>query len=325
MPTPPLSGSAPFPPPQRPRRVAGAWAALAAAVFLSAVHAQAPEAAAPPSVYAGSEACALCHEDIAKAFKTSRHGVLDEDKKRGWEAKACEACHGAGAKHAESATAAEIRNPAKLAVAETDRACLTCHANGPTHVGRIQGGHARNQVACTSCHTVHHAPTAKVVAPAANIGAQNTRCAECHTSVVAEFKRPYKHRVPEGTMGCVDCHNPHGSFLAGSLRTVSANEPGCLRCHGDKRGPFAFEHAPVRLEGCSSCHQPHGSANPKMLTRPVVGQLCLECHANLGAQPASTIGGIPPAFHDLRNVRFQNCTLCHVKVHGSHVNRALLR
>jgi hypothetical protein len=33
----------------------------------------------------------------------------------------------------------------------------------------------------------------------------------------------------------------------------------CVKCHGDKRGPFTFEHAPVRLEGCGACHQPHGS------------------------------------------------------------------
>ena len=317
MPAPLPSESAPSAPPQAPRISAGIRAALAAAVLLSTAHAQAPGAAKPPE-YAGSEACGLCHEDIAKSFKTSRHGLLDGDKKRGWEAKACEACHGPGSKHAESAAAAEIRNPSKLTVAETDRACLTCHANGPTHVGRIQSGHARNQVACTSCHTVHHAPSAKITAP-------KDRCTECHTSVVAEFKRPYKHRVPEGAMGCVDCHNPHGSFFANSIRTVSANEPGCLKCHGDMRGPFTFEHAPVRLEGCSSCHPPHGSANPKMLTRPVVSQLCLECHANLGARPTGVLGGIPQAFHDLRNARFQNCTVCHVKVHGSHVNRALLR
>ena len=102
----------------------------------------------------------------------------------------------------------------------------------------------------------------------------------------------------------------------------------CARCHGEKVGPFAFEHAPVRLEGCSACHQPHGSANPRMLTRPVVSQLCLECHANLPT-PApslkSTFGTVPPAFHDLRLPRFQNCTICHQKIHGSYVNRAFTK
>jgi DmsE family decaheme c-type cytochrome len=113
------------------------------------------------------------------------------------------------------------------------------------------------------------------------------------------------------------------------MQTVSANEPGCMKCHGDKRGPFVFEHAPVKLEGCASCHEPHGSANPRMLTRHEVRFQCLECHSNtMAPQPVgatAVAGGIPPAFHDLRNPRFRNCTICHIKIHGSHVNRDLLR
>lgn len=129
-------------------------------------------------------------------------------------------------------------------------------------------------------------------------------------------------------MSCVDCHNPHGSLLPQSIQTVAGNDRGCFRCHGDKRGPFVFEHAPLRLEGCISCHAPHGSANPRMLNRQEVRFTCLECHANTAAAAANaagTLGGVPPAFHDLRSTRFKNCTLCHVKVHGSYVNRALLR
>jgi DmsE family decaheme c-type cytochrome len=144
---------------------------------------------------------------------------------------------------------------------------------------------------------------------------------------MAQFQRPYRHRLGEGGIDCVDCHNPHGRLLANPLRDVSANEPGCFKCHGDKRGPFTFEHAPMRMaEGCQNCHEPHGSANPRMLTRADVKFQCLECHSNLGAGSGQgTLGGVPPAFHDLRNPRIQNCTVCHVKVHGSHVNRALLR
>jgi DmsE family decaheme c-type cytochrome len=126
-------------------------------------------------------------------------------------------------------------------------------------------------------------------------------------------------------MSCVDCHNPHGgSITRGMLQTVNANEPGCFKCHSDKRGPFVFEHAPVKTEPCSTCHEPHGSANPRMLTRAQARFVCLECHANLpGPTPAAngTLGSTPPALHDLRSPRFQQCTLCHQKVHGSYVNR----
>jgi len=110
-------------------------------------------------------------------------------------------------------------------------------------------------------------------------------------------------------------------------QSFGANEPGCLNCHADKRGPFSFEHAPVRFEGCASCHEPHGSANPRLLTRQEVRLTCLECHANLPAalRAGTVLGVVPPAFHDLLSPRYRNCTVCHQKIHGSYVDRNLLR
>ena len=37
------------------------------------------------------------------------------------------------------------------------------------------------------------------------------------------------------------------------------------------------------------------------------------------------IGVVPPAFHDLRRRSYQNCTVCHQKIHGSYVDRNLLK
>ena len=279
-----------------------------------------------PAEYVGSETCGSCHEDISKAFQKNPHHVVETDKKRGFDTKACESCHGPGSNHAESMSAADIRNPLKLRPAEADRLCLTCHLNQPTHVGRINSSHAKNQVSCVSCHSIHkNGPNGLVPRKAADI---NQLCSGCHTDVWASFQRPFKHRLPEGAMSCVDCHNPHGGVLPHMMQTANANEPGCFKCHGDKRGPFTFEHAPVRLEGCTACHQPHGSANPRMLTRAEVRFVCLECHSNLPAPtlPANgVLGTVPPAIHDLRSPRFQNCNVCHQKVHGSYVSRDLLK
>jgi len=296
-----------------------------AALLLIGLALAAPPAwAQPASPYAGSDTCGTCHEDIAGAFAKSPHHLLDTDKKRGSAGHACESCHGPGQKHADSADATAIRNPAKLTAAATDRVCLSCHLNQPTHVGRLQSSHAKDAVACTTCHRVHDIGTeGLVVRTAARI---NQQCSACHLEVWAQFQRPNHHRLPEEAMSCLDCHNPHGSMRPKMTKTFSANEPGCFTCHGDKRGPFAFEHGPVHFDGCGSCHELHGSANPRMLTRQSVQYVCLECHANLPtSNRTGTIGVAPPAFHDLRSPVFQNCTVCHQKIHGSHVDRNLLK
>ncbi len=280
----------------------------------------AAQAALPPG-FAGSETCSACHEDIFSAFAKSPHHPVETDAKRGWRGRACESCHGPGQKHAEAADPAFIQNPGKLAAAATDKICLTCHLNQPTHMGRLESSHAKNQISCTACHKVHGSEPLVV----RKAEATNQLCASCHLNAWAQFQRPFHHRLPEGSMSCVDCHNPHGSIRPAMLQSFAANEPGCFKCHGDKRGPFTFEHAPVRFQGCAACHEPHGSANPRMLTRASVRFVCLECHANLPAVPAKVAGVVPPSFHDLRSPVFQNCTVCHQKIHGSHVDRNLLK
>lgn len=49
-----------------------------------------------------------------------------------WKGQACEACHGPGSKHAESASAEDIINPGKLSGVSGDKQCLTCHLNRNT-------------------------------------------------------------------------------------------------------------------------------------------------------------------------------------------------
>src|SRR5215471_1564942 len=279
--------------------------ALAMAITVLSAQRAVGQSAAPamPPGYIGSEMCATCHEDLAKKFVHNPHHAVEANKKRGWEGRACESCHGPGQKHMESMSPQDIRNPAKLTAAATDEICLTCHLGQPTHVGRLQSSHAKNQVSCIACHKIHgDGPLV-----ARKFVAVNEQCGTCHTNVVAQFQKPYHHRVPEGAMSCVDCHNPHGSLRPAMAQSFAANEPGCFACHGDKRGPFTFEHAPVRFESCATCHEPHGSANPRMLTRPIVQQVCLECHANLPAAVAAkgVAGVVPPSFHDLRSARFQ--------------------
>jgi DmsE family decaheme c-type cytochrome len=283
--------------------------------------------------FVGTEACTACHDDLGKAFLKTRHGLLDRDEKRGWKGMACESCHGPGQKHGEAAEPKLIFQPTKETPRVADAMCLDCHKSQATHAGRINGSHSRVQIPCTTCHPVHHE---REVAPlpqtlSRTVQSQSTQlCLRCHSDTWAQLQRPHAHRVTEGAMTCVDCHNPHGTPRAFANRTTARttnNEPGCLKCHADKRGPFVFEHAPIRLEGCQTCHDPHGSSNPRMLNQAVVSELCLDCHSNVAGRPnrTGTIGTTATGFHDLRSPVYQNCTTCHVKIHGSHVNRDFLR
>jgi len=303
-----------------------------AVLFLAAFRMWAqPAEPAPPSVlpagYVGSEVCAACHETIATPFEKTPHHAVETDKRKGFVGRACESCHGPGEKHIASADAKDIRNPGKLGAVAADKLCLTCHLNQATQVGRLESSHMKDQVSCLSCHKVHENGGHNLVTRQAP--AINEQCAGCHANEWAQFQKPNHHKLPEGAMSCVDCHNPHGSIRPASMQSFGANEPGCIKCHGDKRGPFTFEHPVMRMEGCAACHEPHGSANPRMLTRQDVRFVCLECHANMPAGSTATahpaLGVVPPAFHDLTSPRFQNCTICHQKIHGSYIDRNLLR
>jgi DmsE family decaheme c-type cytochrome len=279
--------------------------------------------------YVGSQTCQTCHEDTWNSYQKSAHAVVETDARDGWKNHACESCHGPGAKHAGSALAEDIRNPAKLTAGQTDKICLNCHLNTSKQSERIQSSHMKDTVSCIVCHSVHANGPAGLVPRAAS--KVNALCTGCHLDVKAQFAKPFRHKVPEDQMICVDCHNPHGSVRQSMIQTFAANEPGCFRCHGDKRGPFTFEHAVVRFEGCGACHEAHGSTNPRMLNRHEVRLTCLECHSNLPAVGSAATNGtllagvVPPAFHDLRSPRYQNCTVCHQKVHGSYVDRNLLK
>lgn len=276
--------------------------------------------------YVGSETCAGCHDEISTNFKKNPHSSLETNKKRGWETKACESCHGPGSVHAETNAADDIRSPKNMKAAAIDEMCLSCHKNQSTHVGRLQSSHARNSVACTSCHNMHKQGAESTSEQYRKASGINKACASCHMDVWASFQKPHRHKLPEGAMSCTGCHNPHASFLGRNMRLTGGHEPGCFSCHADKRGPFVYEHAPVKNEPCSTCHEAHGSVNPRMLTRASVTNLCLECHSNIQSPPkATTVGGVPPAIHDLRLPRWQNCTICHQKVHGSNVNKAMVR
>jgi len=260
--------------------------------------------------------CGDCH-DQGKRFVTNPHargsvvkGVVPND--------VCATCHGDGAEHiAGGGDKTKITVPRGLAGANDT--CMLCHDLTTDRVSRRDGMHANSaSVNCLTCHSIHNSDprSSHLVAKP-----QLALCGTCHTQSASFRNKPYAHRLDRGGMACSSCHEPHGRPSA-SLRLTKAGEPPCLSCHAEKRGPFVFPHGALTTGDCTSCHETHGSSNPKQLKRATVMQVCIECHSPIGA---GTLGSQPPSFHNLSNPRYQNCTTCHVAVHGSNRDPQLLR
>jgi len=254
---------------------------------------------ADASQYVGSETCATCHEEAAKKFADNPHTKIAE--MHGNSGATCESCHGPGKAHVDGGgDVTKIFNPAKHTAKEVDETCLKCHA--AAHPDFDRSPHAKAGVGCTSCHSVHASKSEKLLK-----ASQPTLC----------FNMPFHHKVNEGLVKCNDCHDVHGTFNPSNLRSTADQSAVCTKCHTDVRGPFVYEHAPVKAEGCLACHSPHGSQNARLLNMPSINMLCNQCHS---AVAAGTVHGQGQGSSDS-----VPCTSCHTYIHGSNLSVAFLR
>lgn len=297
-------------------------------LLLAPLQAQQP----PGPGYASDATCRICHPDLWDVFPRNAHFKTIVSPQPVERSFGCEGCHGPGQAHVDGkGDKTKINRIQGRQANQVLDACLGCHSKDFPRANIRRSVHSTNDVACTDCHSIHRSPAPKYLLAKQ----QKELCYSCHLNTKAQFDMPFRHRVNEGAMVCTDCHNPHGSFnptwRAGLRpRMVSdsfGNDQSCLKCHTDKRGPFVYEHPPVRIEGCESCHSPHGSVNPRLLIRPAVFTLCLECHTGIAGFGKSGFGDPAPvpSFHRFEQPQFQNCVTCHVRIHGSNVDRRFQR
>jgi DmsE family decaheme c-type cytochrome len=263
-----------------------------------------------PADLVGSDVCATCHADVAKKFDSNPHSKLALE--HGGKGVTCESCHGPGRAHVEGGgDVTKIVQLSKLSAKDASATCLGCHAGA--HPNFERSPHAKADVGCTSCHSVHSAGTEVALLKVD----QPKLCYQCHTEIKPQFSQPFHHRVDEGLVKCTDCHDPHGTFGANNLKSTADQNAICTKCHTETRGPFVFEHAAVKAEGCVGCHTPHGSQNARLLNVPNINQLCNQCHSPVSG---STVHGINAGSADVTP-----CISCHTMIHGSNVNPAFLR
>ena len=267
-----------------------------------------------PGDFVGGDACATCHQEVAKGFTNNPHARLAE--MHGGAGVTCEACHGAGKAHVEGGgDATKIFNPAKATAKEVDEKCLGCHQG--KHANFERSAHGEGNVSCLGCHSVHAATTPDHLLKAA----QPQLCFQCHTDMKPQFSMPFHHKVEEGLVKCSDCHDPHGTFGKKGLKSSTQQDAVCTKCHTETAGPFVYEHAVVKTEGCTACHTPHGGPNPRLLNRANVNTICLQCHS-----PSPNFTTDPPMgpAHN-QAAQYQSCTICHTSIHGSNVSADFLQ
>ncbi|NIN62985.1 MAG: DmsE family decaheme c-type cytochrome [Gammaproteobacteria bacterium] len=264
----------------------------------------------------GAQTCLKCHDEYPTKFIFQTPHVQKADKRTPFATHECETCHGASQDHLIELAPPQIvfgmrsKNYRVSGVDEQNKVCLGCHESGLVMHWR-GSQHQSADVPCASCHNVH-APKDPVLVKKE----QAEVCFTCHTDNRAQLWRRSRHPIREGKVVCSDCHNSHGSPGQTLLAKNTVNET-CFQCHAETRGPFLWEHQPVR-EDCTICHNPHGSVQPRMLVQRTPF-LCNMCHAQTRHPSDFRDGsGLPANAGADNRLLGKGCLNCHSKIHGSN-------
>jgi predicted CXXCH cytochrome family protein len=188
------------------------------------------------------------------------------------------------------------------------------------------------KVTCQSCHRAHGSTESALLVASAADGALCLSCHSDHTkeqsvhpvlvavdaNVKSEVEALGGSLAPDGTLGCLGCHDPHEATAGSLLRTKGGAAAACALCHADQTTVF---HGAHRDEGCQTCHGMHQPPSlPHGARVAGVGpQACLDCHttdrsdAHVDLAASHPVGEIVADAHGdlpLANGRLA-CTTCH--------------
>lgn len=239
------------------------------------------------------ETCLECHDDAVSTMMMSPTMKVS-----------CEACHGNADQHIDDPSPENIITLLDPTLEQVKTACFKCHSD--KHA--LKSSHIDQEASCLGCHKIMVKKNKNGIDKPNHALLKDESyklCLTCHTEKMAAINLPFTHRADEYDNVCLNCHNAHESKVEIKSKELEAK---CKSCHPEAGGPFMYVHMGAENEGCVECHSPHGSTNSNMLNRHDVKFLCLSCHTDT------------PAFHNISNSKYQQCTSCHSAIHGSNVN-----
>jgi predicted CXXCH cytochrome family protein len=278
------------------------------------------------SAFAGEGAtklCGECHEEAAKHFPPSAHGVSLASGHP--EAPTCVSCHRRGVSRG-SGDALQVKN-------EQAQLCLSCHLSDPRVTARtVMGAHFIESYGqsvhgkaltkgnakaanCVDCHGSHEMNRAMAGNSRVNSQHIPATCARCH----AEAAKAYGAGVHGTALAkgnkdapvCTDCHGEHGILVhTDPQATVAARNVSqmvCGSCHSsvklsqryglasDRFQTFADSYHGLATRGgsteavnCASCHGAHEIRNSQDPASPVhkanLAHTCGQCHPGANAR-----------------------------------------
>jgi hypothetical protein len=197
-----------------------------------------------PQSYAGSSACATCHEDLHTEWMTTRHAQAFSAPifQRDWT---------------------ELGN---------QTACLECHTTG---FNPVNGSYAEEGVTCESCHgpfQPDHPEEPMPFTPNAEL------CSQCHKGTVDEWlASPHS----AGGVQCQSCHNAHSQTpKADSVTGLCSN---CHKERGDSFTHSTHSESGLECSNCHMYTSPR-TDDPIMGLVPtghtfsVGSDACVGCH-----------------------------------------------
>lgn len=264
--------------------------------------------ALPASAQEDASVCLDCHDDVAENLMGTKH-ELTTGETQGMSVN-CMGCHTNYEAHLDDPLENYPTMPDTLGFLQVAEVCGSCHVNAHQATMVTTDPHARSQIDCLDCHSIHGNTNHALL-----IDDQDDFCTECHTNVKTQFGQRSFHPLESGNIRCIDCHSQDDRK---DHQLATGFDWTCQECHSELSGPYLYEH-PVNYNhlveggGCVECHSPHGSPNERLLNQPGNG-VCMQCH------------GIPPGHvsaHSGMAVKV-NCVNCHTDIHGSNDNPLFL-